>query len=274
MQNAQLQEKMIIYDKNMPFKLFHSIKEKNHRILKPHWHDHLEILYFVRGKSTALLNQQAITLTGGDTLIINPNDLHTLDLVSAGTEYFTFIIDVSFLTSSYLTNEILFTSQIVDDKNIGAFLSRIFEEYDKQKLGFDYRMKGETYYLYSYLVTHHLLSTSEAKKHYLKSKKVARLRIVLEYIEQNYTHDITCEELASMVHLSKSYFHHLFTETMKISVNSYINGVRVQKAYETLKNTTLNVSEVAIHSGFSNLNYFSRVFKKHYGYPPSHVVKE
>ena len=65
-----------------------------------------------------------------------------------------------------------------------------------------------------------------------------------------------------MCFLSESYLCRFFKNAMGVSITSYINKIRVEKAAILLKNTDESVTDIAFNVGFSDLNYFSRTFKK------------
>lgn len=91
---------------------------------------------------------------------------------------------------------------------------------------------------------------------------------VREYIENNYGDSLNATELAQKYGLSVSYLSTLFKERTGINLTAYMEGVRMEKAKELLKNREWTVTEVALHTGYSNSNYFSKVFKKYTGITP------
>ena len=75
-------------------------------------------------------------------------------------------------------------------------------------------------------------------------------------------------EIAQKYGLGVSYLSTLFKERTGINLTAYVEGVRMEKAKNLLKNKEWTVTDVAIHTGYSNSNYFSRVFKKYTGVTP------
>lgn len=89
------------------------------------------------------------------------------------------------------------------------------------------------------------------------------------YIEQNLSHSITLDDLANLVHFSRSYVSRVFQDSYNISPMRYHTLLRVQKAKQMIQYTNLSLSEVAFSLGFESLQDFSRVFKKSDGMSPS-----
>lgn len=92
---------------------------------------------------------------------------------------------------------------------------------------------------------------------------------VTEYIHEHYHEDIDFRQYASNLYLSYSHFVHLFTKAAGISPHKFLLQVRIDKAKDFLLHTSLNISEVSNHVGFSDPLYFSRLFHKYTGKSPS-----
>ena len=91
----------------------------------------------------------------------------------------------------------------------------------------------------------------------------------MEYIKQNYHSQILVKDIASFSHCSVSTLSHLFKKTLKISINSYINKIRIEHAKKFLIETDKSISEIAVNVGFNDPNYFSNTFSKLNGMSPS-----
>lgn len=90
-----------------------------------------------------------------------------------------------------------------------------------------------------------------------------------EMINKNYSSDLTLKNIADRFHLSKNYFGQLFKNETDMTVNEYINMVRIKKAMELLTRSNLKVYEIAYQIGFNDQHYFSLVFKKIVGVAPT-----
>ncbi|GGG04168.1 response regulator [Paenibacillus abyssi] len=90
----------------------------------------------------------------------------------------------------------------------------------------------------------------------------------LEYIRLHYAESLTLQQVADVVHVSKNYFSILFKKTTGHNFIDYVIQLRVQKAKELLADTALKIYEVAEQSGFNDVKYFSKLFKKISGLSP------
>lgn len=95
------------------------------------------------------------------------------------------------------------------------------------------------------------------------------IREAMQYISQHYMDKIMLEDVAEHVHLSASYFSSLFKETCGSSFKDYLNMVRVEESKRLLSNTDYSVTDIAVATGFSDQNYFTKVFKKFTGLTPT-----
>lgn len=92
---------------------------------------------------------------------------------------------------------------------------------------------------------------------------------VIEYIHHNLSKQITVEDLSKTVHLHPNYFIKRFHEIYGCSPMQYVNGERLEQAKYLLEHTTLSVSEISQKTGFCDVFYFSKSFKKSVGFSPS-----
>lgn len=91
----------------------------------------------------------------------------------------------------------------------------------------------------------------------------------IKYIDYNFSRDIDVNEVAASAGISRSHLYRLFMQHISMPPNEYLMRFRISKGVELLENKKLSVGEVAYSTGFSDQLYFSRVFKKIMGIPPS-----
>lgn len=129
--------------------------------------------------------------------------------------------------------------------------------------GYVYKCKSE---LYSVLCG----MCSERAAGYLPSSKLGIITPAVELIHQKYTVEhLSVTELSDACGVSPEYFRALFKKNFGISPVKYINGLRILRAKELLLSGMCSVSNAAEMSGFSDMSYFSREFKKATGAAPS-----
>lgn len=95
---------------------------------------------------------------------------------------------------------------------------------------------------------------------------VARARA---YIDENYQKDISLDEVSRLVDISPYYFSKLFKQEQGEGFVEYLTRTRMGKARQLLKNPGYNIKEICAMCGYSDPNYFSRIFKRFEGLTPS-----
>lgn len=99
------------------------------------------------------------------------------------------------------------------------------------------------------------------------------IRPALEYMAQNFREDITVEQLAKLVHLSKSHFMRRFRKEAGISAIEHLSQLRIRAACEALGEGTEQIATIAFACGYSNLSNFNRQFLKRVGCSPKEYRK-
>lgn len=96
----------------------------------------------------------------------------------------------------------------------------------------------------------------------------SRLHFVLHYIQQHLTERISMDTLSRKAYLSRNHFFKWFREQFGLTPLDYINRERVKLAKQLLSDPKNTISAVSHHCGFSDLNYFVRLFRKTEGITP------
>lgn len=91
----------------------------------------------------------------------------------------------------------------------------------------------------------------------------------LFYIENNLDQPLSLDSVSSSFHMSKFYFHRLFSAMMGCSLNEYITARRLNASAERIQTTERSLTEIAYELNFGTSASFSRTFKKQYGFSPN-----
>ena len=86
---------------------------------------------------------------------------------------------------------------------------------------------------------------------------------IKRYVDENYHNDISLTDIADKLHINYYYMSSYFKTHTNENLSTYINKVRVEKAKILLNDKTIPISHISELVGFSEHNYFSKVFKKH-----------
>ncbi len=100
-----------------------------------------------------------------------------------------------------------------------------------------------------------------------------KLRVVIDFIKENYTANMSREGLASAVELNPSYFSRLFISYTDMTINEYINKLRIEEAQKKLEDEHARVLDIALSIGFESISTFNRAFRKVTGKTPTEFRK-
>ncbi len=124
------------------------------------------------------------------------------------------------------------------------------------------------YLAQTYQLPQYAQEKSFSPRRYVSSEDVI-LTHALEYIRQNFYNKITVAELAEFCHCSETYLSRIFKRHTGVTINVYINKIRLEEAKNYLTTSQHSMAEIAGIVGFGDPNYFSRVFSQMIGISPT-----
>jgi AraC-like DNA-binding protein len=179
---------------------------------------------------------------------------------------------------------IRFNNKVVGFICVSGFLSKNGEEYVSniaKKYNFSYKELLSSYKTLktkmpekAYVDTLiyplcHMLELAHIKAVYDVERINSFIHRVTHYLKQYYTQEITSETICREFHCSRSNLSRIFNQQTKMSIRDYINTLRIESAKALLRDTKLEIAEIAFSVGFSEPNYFTSVFKKYTNLSPS-----
>ena len=264
--------------KDDPFSTYH-IKNAGRSFQIPvHWPDEFEIIYVKSGSLLVSISGENYIGKPGDAFVVSPGNLHFMGSQTGNVDYFTFLFPLKYI--SFRTDDIL-DDKLLEPLNSGhLIISPEIEDTVKEQC-------------------EQLVEIYGAKKEESQSKitaqiktKIILLQFILElwkkgfivendtggkntvekemvsYIQQNFTGKILLKEFGEQFHLSEKYISRYFKEHSHITISQYVTYLRLEHAKQLLQDTDIPVTEVAMQSGYQNVSYFIRSFKKTYGMSP------
>ena len=264
--------------KDDPFSIYHIANVKRSFQIPVHWHDEFEIIYVKSGFLTVSISGENYIGKPGDAFVVSPGNLHFMGSQTGNVDYFTFLFPLKYI--SFRTDDIL-DDKLLEPLNSGhLMISPEIEDTVKEQC-------------------EQLVEIYGAKKEESQSKitaqiktKIILLQFILElwkkgfivendtggkntvekemvsYIQQNFTGKILLKEFGKQFHLSEKYISRYFKEHFHITISQYVTYLRLEHAKQLLQDTDIPVTEVAMQSGYQNVSYFIRSFKKTYGMSP------
>lgn len=266
MKDLSLYERMDLTGNGFPVKLLTLNKYKS---LLPHWHEHLELLLFFKGCGEVFCDGNRLCVEKGDLTVANSSQIHSA-YSERGISFYALIVSPD-LFSDIDFKDITIQNHIKNDEFVIDCYTRMVQEYADYKIGSDMVIKSIVYSLFAYLTRNYSTRSPEAAETHRAHLK--RLDTVFNYINEFYNENITSKALAEMTYLTESYFCRFFKSITGLTVANYLSQFRVEKACYLLRKTDAAISQISESVGFTDQNYFARVFKKIIGVPPSEYRK-
>lgn len=269
---------------HFPIKIARHEYAANSPMFEGHWHEEIQFLYFEKGEAEIFCDTKTYTLTPGNILIINSNEIHYGLACNAHVIYHMIKPGANFLASSQpdlcqvryirpLLDTIRFQNYIAEDLFLAEEIKHIIRENAAEALGYELAVKAHVYRILVHLLRHYQLTATSPEDLQRQQKTLHQLRSVLSFMDEHYSEAVTLHELSSKAHMSSQYFCRLFRKLTGKSPMDYINCLRINQAATLLTDTSLNISEIALRVGFDDSNYFSRIFKKYKNISPSDFRK-
>jgi len=117
------------------------------------------------------------------------------------------------------------------------------------------------------------LLNKEAMPHTIISKNKERLQAIFTYVEKNFDKDIDIHAVADLANLTLPSFCNFFKKTTKMTFTEFLNQYRIDKACAMILQGK-SISECCYNTGYNNISYFNRAFKKYVGKTPTEFNNE
>ena len=247
-----------------------------------HWHAELEIVVIKKGIGLISVYFDKRTVTSGDIVFIRPGQLHSIEQYSTRVmEYENIILKPELLISGEtdLCARQFITPLMKGELRCAAFLTPAVPGYpeisdcishidylcERQPNGYQLAVKGFLFQLLFLLISHQQKKSAIPA---LQTKSLEKIKTILKYVEEHYDEHITIDDMAALTFYSKSHFMKFFKAHMGTGFIEYLNDYRLTIAERLLRTSDASVLEIAEKSGFDNLSYFNRIFKRKYGQSP------
>lgn len=276
--NPKLKEAAVHGSKEYPFAVYDLQKIGLSFHVSLHWHEELEIVYVYEGPLYLTIDNQDYIGKKGDIFIVNSKEIHKMHVQDNNVRYGTLLFPLNSLlfqetdesTRKYLqplyTGDVMFYHTLEDAELTEKLFSIIMEivHLNKQKVpAYRFGTKALLLQILFLLFNNHMEISSR------KSHKNSTLnRDIISYIGERYTADLTLMEIADKFHMSYKYFSRYFKNTFNTTLSDYIMKLRLERAELLLSSTELSVTEISLQTGFNNISFFIRSFKKAYGMTP------
>jgi AraC-like DNA-binding protein/mannose-6-phosphate isomerase-like protein (cupin superfamily) len=248
-----------------------------------HSHDFCELVIVTRGRAFHSLENTEFPVTAGDVFLLQGHQSHyfydreNLDLINIMYDPAKIGLPENelrrmpgycamFMLEPAYRRQHRFASRLHLKRVPLAHVELLAEEMERESAkaepGYEVALRAKLQELMVYL-SRAYTSTDTTEAHAL-----LRVGHVIGALENDFSKDWKLDELLKIAHMSRSNLMRVFRKATGQTPIEYLVRLRIQRAMAMLRNTDLNITEIALEVGFNDRNYFTRQFRRVVGLPP------
>ena len=256
---------------NLPFISGVTVMSGRHILndFRRHIHNSFIIGLVVEGKRDISFTDGTIQIAEGEAFILNPGQVHSCCTEGPqGHSYKVLCVSASQMQSiaSQISEqhegcpffkEIHYKNKVLSEKLVALFETIEIPESNIQ-------VESEIYSFLDYLLMNFSQFPSVA---FQTGKQKDSIERVCNYLQQNFTKNISLKQLADVACLSRFHFQREFRNEIGITPHEYLNDLRIKESKKMLSHAS-GIADIALKLGFCDQSHFSRMFKKAVGVSP------
>ena len=267
----------------LPFTTYYCEFSEIQTLIPIHWHEEIEFTIINQGIGEYKIDLIPYTLEKGDLVLIKPFSLHSIYQVdNKSMHWSTMVFNLNMLNSAVtdgclikyfapiLNNE--HQLPLIIKKNSKGYdelfitITKIFDCYNSKGIAFEIELKSLLYHFFGLLYKYDLIVKNKATP--LSSDVTNKIKIILNYIKENYMKDISIKDMCSICNFSEYHFMRFFKKYIGMTCIEYINTYRLEIASKLLDTTDNSIMDISFEVGFNNVSYFNKLFKSKYKLTP------
>jgi len=244
------------------------------------WHHHpeYELVLVVKSSGDKIVGDNMSSFTDGDLVFMGPNLPHVYrnskvyyeENSGLTAEAIVIHFKLDFLGNGFFgIPEMEDIAIFLEESIMGFSISGNTRQVVAQKMNDMLEMSGPERIIELLSILHLLADTKEKEKlaspgfiQNFKTSGSKQITEVCDYIMQNFSSDLTLNQVAEIAHMSPNVFCNFFKQRTRKTFVNFLNEVRIGYACKLLSGDKYNISEICYMSGFHNLSNFNRQFNK------------
>jgi len=278
-----LKENAIHGDFILPFTTYYCGFSEIYYTIPIHWHEEIEFTIINEGVGEYKIDLIPYELEKGDLVLIKPFSLHSIHPIdNQNMHWNTMVFNLNMLNSAVtdgclikyfaplLNNE--HQLPLIIKKTYRGYgelfntITKIFACYDSKDIAFELELKSLLYHFFVLLYKYDLIVKNKATS--LSSDVTNKMKIILNYIKENYMENISIKDMCSISNFSEYHFMRFFKKYIGMTCIEYINTYRLEIASKLLDTTNNSIMDISFEVGFNNVSYFNKLFKSKYKLTP------
>ena len=261
---------------DFPFEHHHVSPSHPQYNMALHWHVEFEIIRILDGTLSITIDEHQFTVGKNNTILIPAGCVHSG--VPYNCTYECIVFDMNALMNKNDSccrlirkiNDHEIEPYLVFDENykeIHTIVWNMFDAITNRKEGYQLLVLGSLYSFFGTVLANEYYNSVPAQPP-RNHKRIVQLKTALEFMESSYNKPITLEDISGAVNMSPKYFCRFFQEMTHRTPIDYLNYYRIERACYQILTSDQTITEIAYNSGFNDLSYFIKTFKKYKGTTP------
>ena len=248
-----------------------------------HWHEDIEFNYVLDGCMDFHVNGENVLLKKGDIIAINSGRLHYGYSDSKNEcHFYCILLHPSLITTNKTLEEKYISAVTQDsskdyilfhnDKSVSKLLQSLYNLKINPSPSYELDVIGLFHTLWKKIYS---IIIAESNNHEQNTCiELASQQKMVSYIYQNYSNNISLNEIAYAGNVCRSKCCQIFKKYVGQSPMEFVNSYRLETSQHLLLTTSLSITDICTACGFNHLSYFTKQFQIKYGCTPRDYRKQ
>jgi AraC-like DNA-binding protein len=251
-----------------------SARDSRYNMVK-HWHPECEIQYFVAGQRYFSIGEKTYKVQPGTLVMVQPDCVHHTfsgeyihhDRVLVLYEANKFPRIPHFIGEDienfFLRHHGIIQIPPTEQPYVQTLLAKIAEEVVAKDYNYQGMVETKLIELFIFIQRIKNFHCSISGPSESSTEQNDLVNQITAFIRSNYATIHSLEQIASSFYLDKSYLCRIFKRVTGYTITEYTNIQRIRQSQRLLEDTDWEIAEIARKSGYKNITYYNRVFKKY-----------
>lgn len=247
-----------------------------------HWHNHIQFTLVTKGDLYLTINQNSFHIKENNGIFINSACLHSASSYkSSNCTYIGFNISPDFFAASESIIQKKYVQPFLMSKSISSIefdcsfpwkieilkiLSELYETYTNKDFGYELIIYCNVYKIWHLMIANTPNYAYDVNTFCFVEDQ--RIKNMMNFIHKNYKEKISLDDIANIGIISRAECCRLFKRMIHLTPFEYLITHRINQSILLLRNTDLNITEIAMEVGFGSVSYYIEKFRKQTSYTP------
>lgn len=247
-----------------------------------HFHGDIEIVLPLEGSVLVDVANKRSLVETGDFFIVNRDEAHSLARTNENNLLLVLQFSPGFARDYYpQLSRILIRQRHVMRKwmpklhaELKVNFARMLRLIGEKSEGYPLALMSALNAIACAIIRHGVYEMPAAGRPAGEEKARARLTAIVDYIQKNYTGNLSLAELSKAEGLDMAYLSHFIKKQLGISFREYVNRLRLERAVDLIVNTRIRMIDVCVECGYSDHRYLNRAVASAFGVTPAQLRKQ